>query len=226
MIRATPPSVCAIVEAHSGSLLAAVEAQSHPPAHVVPFEEPLQHGLRSPRSVHSDWLWLLDGTVIPEPTALEALVGGLGRTAGLPRPSILTGSVVSASGAIDAAWAPWYRGAPTEVAMSAVERRLVPVRATAGALLVRRDLAAPGPRTDLEPGPTLFEWTARLLRAEAGYWVAGSHGRLVPGAAAPTAGSRTARALVFGGAFRGAERVKVALDLLGGHRSARAQAIG
>ena len=176
-----------------------------------PLGSALGRGLASGR----EWILLSDRSLEPRPTALDELIGGLRRADGLPAPDLLAGVVVDAAGAVDDALAAWYRRAPTELAMAAAERRLLPIRAAAGPVMVRRAAAEskpPRPRAAFAPGAVL-EWTARLLRDAPGYLVPGSEYVAVAAARDPALDPFTAVRLVAGSAFAGTDRLRIGAEL-------------
>jgi hypothetical protein len=157
---------------------------------------------------------VLAGYAFPERRALAALLAALDRLQGLPQPVLLAGAVHGTAGELDPRWASWYRRHPTQAAMAAAGRRLLPIRASAGPLLVNRRALEQGPmpRGKLaEPGQTL-EWTARLLHSGAGYLVPDSRSIVRPGMN-PPADARSSAALVLGAAFTGGDRLRAALEL-------------
>jgi hypothetical protein len=161
-----------------------------------------------------DWILVCDPAFAPRPGAVEALSGALERIDGLPAPALLAAVVVGGDGEVDAALAAWYRRAPTELAMAAAERRLLPIRAAAGPVLVRRTVAAAQPPpAGLAPGAVL-EWTARLLREAPGYLVPESRFGVSGRARDPALAPVTAAKLVAGRAFAGTDRLRVAAELL------------
>jgi hypothetical protein len=123
------------------------------------------------------WVWLRDGTAVPEPDALERLLEQLGRLAGLPEPVLLTSKVVDAGGTLVPALAPWVRRDDAALTLEAAGRGLLPLRAARTAsLLVRAEvLTRVAPRRADLPRPAAgLEWTARILRTAPGYLVPAS----------------------------------------------------
>jgi len=87
-----------------------------------------------------------------------------------------------------------------DLAMSSAARRLLPVRASAGPVLVRRRAAAvdlPSERAHLSAGAVL-EWTARMLRSRVGYLVPESETDALDSARDPMRDPLTAMRLLLG----------------------------
>jgi hypothetical protein len=210
------PSVCVLLRPGHAALDAAVARQSVTADTTVRIEGTLAAGLRRAAATGAEWIWLLDGASLPAPTALAALLASLERIQGIPAPALLASAVHGGDGGLDPHRASWYRRQPTEVAMAAAERQLLPIRATAGPLLVHRRVIEQGPlpRAKLTALGETLEWTARVLRSEAGYLVPDSQSILSPGARSPGRDRRAALALVLGGAFVGTDRLRVALELI------------
>jgi hypothetical protein len=196
------PTVCAVL----GPGQAALGTQTRRPDETAArLPEALASG--------SDWLWLLDGSVVPRPGALAALLDGAARARDLEQPAVLTGVVLDARGEVDESWPLWYRRNQVDLAMAASGRRLLPVRAAAGSVLVRRTAAlAERPPASLDAAAVL-EWTARILRSGSGYLVPESEADAVPGVRDPAARPRTAARLLFGGALVGPDRLRYGFEL-------------
>jgi len=187
----------------------------------------LDEALRRALAGGAEWIWVLDGTAVPRAGALERLLAALERVDGLPDPVLLGAVVVDSGGRVDRARAPWYRRAPTELAMAAAERRLLPIRASSGPVLVQRSAAeAEPPRAGSAFAPgVVLEWTARLLRDRVGYMVPESEAVAAAGARDPALDPRTALRLVAGTAFSGTDRLRVVAELAErARRRARSQA--
>jgi hypothetical protein len=210
-------TVCAVV-AGSRRLDLALAAQRRQPESIIRTAGPLDAGLRHARESGAEWVWVLDGSAAPQPEALLALLQALDRVERLPEPQLLAGVVLEEDGSLDPTRAAWYRRGPREQTMAAGERRLLPIRAAAGPVLVRSDVvdALAPPRRALAPPGGVLEWTARLLRARVGYWVPDSESLALASGRNQARSPRTAAALLLGGAFAGRERVRVGLELLGG----------
>lgn len=123
----------------------------------------------------AEWLWLLDGGVVPAHDALERLLDSPGAGDGsLPAPALLASKVVRPAGDLDRDRAPWPPLLDRTLVIAAARQRLVSLRlARWGSLLVRRDAAQEfgPPRADYSSGAADLEWTARILRDRPGYLV-------------------------------------------------------
>lgn len=201
------PSVCALVRGQVDGVPSA--------AAFVHWDGPLGDGLRRVLDGDPDWVWVLDGSVEPRSGALERLLAATCRVGDLPAAALICGVVLEPGGGVHPGRAPWFRRTPTELAMAAAERRLLPIRASAGPVLVHRSaLEAAWPRAGAPFAPaTVLEWTARMLRGRTGYMAPDSEYVLRGPAADPALGLRTAASLVAGTAFSGTDRVRVAFDL-------------
>lgn len=167
---ASPPSVCAVVP--SGRPLG---EQTLPPQAVV-VAEPGPLGLATAvteaLTTGASWLWLLDATVTPEPTALAELLAPVPLAAELGQPVLFSSKVVDPSGRLDPEVAPWPRLLARELAMTGADHRLAALRAARyGSLLVDRRAAERHgpPRPDFASAGGDLEWTGRLLRDVPGY---------------------------------------------------------
>lgn len=209
-------SVCTVVAQAGERLELALAAQSRPPDTTIRHSGALGRMLRSAHATQAEWIWLLDESAAPRPDALLALLQALARLDGLPEPAVLAGVVLTPGGEVDIDLAAWYRGAPTEIAMAAVDRRLLPIRAAPAPVLVHRRAveSEPGPRGSLVRPAAVLEWTARVLRSGHGYCVPESVSVSTGSGRGRVGGPLGAAALLMGGAFRGAERLRVGLDLL------------
>ena len=173
-------SVCAVVFPARGEedlvpTLQALEQQTRRPDELVVvqraarFHEELQRALEGAW----DWFWLLDGSAVPEPSALERLLGALGYID--PSTTVLLASkVVMPDGSLDAHSLPILQVFDGDLAADSTEHGLLSLRiARRGSLLVRRRCFA----THGVPagGPVLLGddlmWTARLLKFETGLLV-------------------------------------------------------
>lgn len=206
-------SVCAVLA--PGRVEDAVTVQEHKPEMMLSHHDFLSAGLARAAGSPTEWIWLLDGSAIPRPDALGLLVAAIDRLEGLPEAVLLTGLTVDALGRADEARAPWYRRAPTETAMDAAQRGLLPVRAASGSVLIRRRaLEAHRPRRRLGAEAGVFEWTARILRQSSGYWVPQSESVRSYGIRSTAPRLRLAAHLAAGGAFAGLDRGRALLELL------------
>lgn len=228
----SPQRVCAVVAggARSSEALDAVHGQSRPVDAKVLVAEvrdacagaalrvPLppragvagaaHAGLRAGLAEGADWVWLLDGSAVPAPDALERLLSVLDELGALPRPALLAGTVVGADGEPHPDALPMNRLTHKEVVVEACRRRLVAVRAVRhGSILVSRGaIERDGlPRADYVADGDDLEWTARLLRDAEGY--------LVP---ASTALRRDPPSAAAGSDVPTARRLRNAIDMLRG----------
>jgi len=120
----------------------------------------------------ADWFFLLDDDTIPTPTALEYLLEPLGRLGALPEPVMLCSKVLWTDGSIHQMNTPWPRWDPESLAIAACERELLPLRAASypSLLLHRRAVERHGlPVKEMFIWGDDIEYTARILRHEAGY---------------------------------------------------------
>jgi hypothetical protein len=205
------PSVCAVVLAERDRLAPAVADQRRAPEAVVAEDGGLVRARERALATGADWIWVLDGSAVPRPGALGALVGALERTAGLVEAHLMTGVGVDADGAVAEGATLWYRRDQINVAMDAAARTLLPVRAASGSVLVRRDAAeaeAPPERAG-PPSAAVLEWTAWILRGRTGYLVPESESELLDA----TIDARTAARLLFGGALRRFDKLRYGFEL-------------
>lgn len=128
------------------------------------------------------WLWLLDGSAVPEPTALERMLAVVDEVDDMPPPEVddlpppvlLASKVVRPDGSLDRPSLPVAQVGNADLAVAAFERRLLSLRvARGGSLLVHRSgleaVASRWPR--LSPFHDDLEWTARLLKGRLGLLV-------------------------------------------------------
>jgi hypothetical protein len=208
------PVVCAVLGRSSEALEQALAAQQQKPGTVIRHEEGLVAGLRQALEGAAEWIWVLDGSAVPRQGALAAFLEALDRVGGLPEPVLLAGVVVGPDGLVDEPRAAWYLRSGIEPAMTAAGRRLLPIRAAGGPVLVHRAALDALPRTGLAPPGGVLEWTARLLRARAGYLVPESEHSALAHVRHPLDDPRVAAALLLGGGLSGAERLSVVFDLV------------
>jgi len=174
--------VCAVVAspAGGGSSVDTVEAlarQTRPPDDVVTLPPGGGDALPAGLSGQAVWVWLLDGSAVPEPAALETLLGFAGRGDGLPAAGLLASKVVLPGGALDKASLPVAQIRDPDLAISSFERRVLSIGAARrGSLLVHRSaLEATQSRwPKLTPFADDLEWSARLLKDRPGLLVPGS----------------------------------------------------
>ena len=156
------------------------------------FHEGLAHGHRR----GFDWFWLMDDDTLPAPGALAELLGALERLGGLPHPYLLASKAVWRDGTLHPMNAPGAERRDVDRLVASAERRLLPLRsATFVSLLVARRAVE---RYGL-PEKRYFVWsddgeyTARILRRDAGYLVPTSvvhHKTQTPHTAVTAAGGR------------------------------------
>jgi hypothetical protein len=124
----------------------------------------------------ADWVWILDGHALPQPGALQALLAA-SSFADLPDAAVLASKVVSPGGELHPDALPWPEIFEKEISTAACGHRMVSLRAArAGSVLVRRSAVERHglPRPDFVSHGETLEWTARILRHEAGYLVPAS----------------------------------------------------
>jgi hypothetical protein len=116
------------------------------------------------------WLWLLDGSAVPEPGALESLLEVAERPDPLPSPVLLASKVVMPDGSPDPGSLPVARFLDPDLAVAAVERRVLSIRiARRGSLLVDSRVLEGVDSFDLD-----LEWTSRVLKGRPGVLVPAS----------------------------------------------------
>jgi hypothetical protein len=170
--------VCAVVVATDGGQNArptaqALGRQTRPPDRIVEAASP--EGLRAVLDLEWTWLWLLEAGVAPQPLALEALLKALERTETLPAPVLLASRIVGGDGLLQERALPVVEVLRADLALAAVDARLLALRAARpGSLLVHRrairDRGLPRLRSELD----YLEWTAGLLKDELGLLVPSS----------------------------------------------------
>jgi hypothetical protein len=204
------PGVCAVVLAEHDRLEPALAAQRRAPESMVAANT-LSDGRDRALAGGADWLWLLDGSALPRPPALGALVDAVERAAGLPEPHVMTGVSLDASGEVGDAAALWYRRDQLNLAMDAAARTLLPVRAAWGSVLVRRDAAEAEPVPSGAPTTpvALLEWSAMILRERIGYLVPDSESDALDA----QLDARSAARLLFGGALRRLDKLRYGPEL-------------
>ena len=160
-------------------LLEAVGRQTRAPdevfaiRHVAGFQDAIYNGL----DAGTEWFWLVDRSLAPEPPALENLLGALKRVELLPAPLLLASKIVTSEGSLDPFSLPVPQVFDPDVVVAVFHERLLPVRvARRGSLLVnRRGLEKLGlPRLgSIFFGEDLV-WSARLLKEKPGLFVPAS----------------------------------------------------
>lgn len=157
------------------------------------------------------WLWVVDGSAVPRPTALGALLAAAERLdqAGV-EVSLLASRVVGPDGRLAPGHAPLSPQDETARAIVAASAGVLPVRAISAASLLARPAAISGP---IPAGPSAsMTWSARLLRSASGFLAPES----VADARTRVPRARVAAALVLGDGLRGRERLRVGMDLVEG----------
>jgi hypothetical protein len=177
--------------------------------------ERLRQGVVHALGTDAEWIWVLDGSAVPRPGALAALLDGLSRIDGLPPPALLSGIVVTPDGRVDPNRAPWYRRFQIDLALRSADHALAPVRGAPGPVLVHRRAAAPDlPRDGAPITPrSVLEWTTRVLRHRTGYLVTESESDAVDTHGDPLLAPGTAARLLTGRAVVGTDRVALLLEL-------------
>lgn len=191
-------SVCALVGSPGEPVRRALASAPGAPQSVVE-DTRLRAGLERALSTGAEWIWVLDGSAVPRPNALQLLLEALDRTDGLPAPALLTGLVVAADGRVDSNRSPWYRRYQLHVAADSAERGLLPVRASVGPALVSRvaaEAVLPSESAPVSPAAVL-EWTATLLPQRTGYLVPESESEGVGPTRDPLRSPVTAARLIF-----------------------------
>ena len=160
-------------------------------------------GLHHALDAGAEWIWVLDGTAMPTPAALPALLDAIDRASALPEPASRFGTpvlfasvVVDECGAVDEARGGWYRRNHIDLTMGSSGSRLLPIRAAGGPVLVHRDAAENAPACE-----GVFEWTAHILRDGVGFLVPESESVALAPADDPLGDPRTFARLVRSGAL-------------------------
>ena len=144
--------------------LEALERQSRAPDEVATADRSATYGAKT------SWVWLLDGSAVPEPSALERLLDVVAHPPTEP-PVLLASKIVTPDGSPDPRSLPVAQFLDPDPAIAAFERRVISIRmARRGSLLVQ------GHATDvgLDPFDRDLEWTARTLRGRSGVLVPAS----------------------------------------------------
>jgi hypothetical protein len=159
--------------------LDALGSQTRAPDEVFPVRHAaaFQHAMWGGLDGGTEWFWLLDGSVVPEPRALESLLDAVGRVEELPDPVLLASKVVTEDGSPDPEALPVPQVFDPDLVMSVFDARLLPVRvARRGSLLVhRRGFREHGiPRLGAIFFGEDLVWIARMLKSEPGLLVPAS----------------------------------------------------
>lgn len=131
-------------------------------------------GIKAAADGGADWLWLLDDDTIARPDALASLLGAPARAPHLPQPSLLASWVDWRDGRPHPMNTPMVRWRDAAGLVDACEAGLLPLRATTwvSLLLHRRAVERHGlPIKQFFFQADDIEYTARVLRAEHGYFV-------------------------------------------------------
>jgi len=221
------PSVCAVLLAAHDAIEQAVRDQDPSPWLVV--DPDLAAGVAQARARQADWMWVLDGSAVPEPGALATLLSAGTTTLSALQPAVLASKVVSGNGLPAPGLLPWLLRSHIEVGMFAFEREAVPIRATPGSSILVARSAASGvapPHGRAPPRLAVLGWTARILRSGTGFVVPASAARAVAAELSPSGpghegaadlGDRLA--LLRAKAWDPKERVRLGAEILG--RAAR-----
>jgi hypothetical protein len=199
-----PPTICVAPATGDARLAAAVDAQERSPdLRAATLAEAAASG--------AGWVWVLDGTALPRPAALAALIAAAERLEPVCPPAALASRIVAADGSVAATHAPLATQGEPALALTTVGLRVLPVRAMAGGSLLVRPAAL-----GAACGEPAMVWTARLLRDARGF--------LVPDSAADATrrADRAAARLLLGTALRPRERLRLAADLVERGISSRA----
>jgi hypothetical protein len=152
--------------------LEALDRQSRVPDEVVTADRGA-----APYGAETSWLWLLDGSAVPEPSALERLLDVVARPPMQP-PVLLASKIVTPDGSPDPRSLPVAQFLDPDPAVAAFERRVLSIRlARRGSLLVQ----SPATEVGLDPFDRDLEWTARLLKGRSGVLVPASVAVRKPG---------------------------------------------
>jgi hypothetical protein len=208
-------SVCAALGPSTDRLESALAAQERAPEKIVRNAGGLRWALEQALAAGTDWIWVLDGSTLPRPRALGSLLDALDRADGLQEADVLSGVTVTPDGQIDKTRSLWYRRSQIDMAITVAERRLLPVRASAGPALVRRRAAAvdlPSRRTAFSAA-TVLEWTARILRTGTGYLVPESESESTGHGDDPLSNPITALRLLLGRSFVRFDRLTLGYEL-------------
>jgi len=149
-----------------------VLAQSEPPAEAFHGADALAQALAS----RAPWIWLLGPRVRPRPDALERLVQ-CARPSGEPPASLLAGMVIDGAGGAVGPELPAGGGRELADVVRLAGRSLLPIRHSsfANCLVARQCFLDHGfPEFSRYGRYAPAEWSARVLRSGAGYFVPAS----------------------------------------------------
>ena len=174
--------MCALVASAAGgdsiSLTGgALERQTRAPDEVLTLPRAVDGALSAALATQATWIWLLDGSAVPEPAALETLLSVPECNGDLPFPALLASKVVLSDGSLDKASLPVAQIRDPDFAISSFERRVLSIRvARRGSVLVHRSglEAIHSKWPSLTPFADDLEWSARLLKHRPGLLVPAS----------------------------------------------------
>ena len=156
-------------------------ARDHPDARLIRLDRNeggaggFHEGLKHAAAGGWTWLWLMDDDTIPRPDALERLLEAPARLEnGAPEPVLLASKVVWTDGRVHPMNPPRLDMGDMDAVVRGFELGVVPLRfCTFPSLLVRSDVPARHglPRKEFFIWSDDIDFTARVLRHEAGYFV-------------------------------------------------------
>ncbi len=197
------PTVCAVLGEHDRELRGALTAQERPADLTARFSD-------TPGAA-ADWIWLLDGTALPCPGALAALLAAAHRLDTVAAPILLASHILGSDGRSSPAHMPLAPQDQTAVAIRTAPLRVLLVRGvTGGSVLIRPGRFTGSPRPGIAP---MVAWTARLLRDGRGFLVPSSVARDRPVANPWVEQAALAARLLLGSALRPKERLRLAADI-------------
>jgi len=204
-------SVCAVVPEGDVLLERAVSAQQHRVSVMVRADP--GRGLDAALETGAEWVWVLDGSAVPEPGALEALLAAARRLAGTADPRALASRIVDDDGQLAAAHLPLPPGGrASTVVIRTAERRVLHVRAVSSAsvLLTREAVGLGAARFRPEAG---LAWTARMLTHGGGFVVPDSVAHAREAGPSAAARGRSILSLVLSRGIDPRERLQLAAGL-------------
>ena len=178
------PDHLLVVDNASSDGSAAFVSDTHPEAELVCLERNeggaggFHEGIKRAQAGGWDWLWLMDDDTIPQPDALEKLLEAPERLDDpSARPALLASKVVWTDGRIHPMNPPRLDMSDLDAVVRGFDIGVVPMRfCTFPSLLVRGDVPARFglPRKEFFIWSDDIDFTARVLRREAGYFVPAS----------------------------------------------------
>ena len=178
-----PADLVVVVDNDSDDGTPDMLASEFPAVHVVALPENLgatggfYEAIAAGVEQDADWLWLMDDDSIARPTALEQLLGALGRLDGDGPPALLASRVEWRDGAPHPMNRPSVRRRDPAEMVRALRRGRLPIRATTwvSLLLSRAAVERSGmPLKHFFYQADDIEYTARVLRDARGYYVSDS----------------------------------------------------